>query len=94
MLFSVTLVSFTIQAEATQSTQGLLDLLQRRLPAHSNKFEFRVQGNHTLGVTNDKYVVSQTSAGKILVQGNSLSALGIGYVVSIAILSQPVLIKT
>ncbi|KAF7915552.1 uncharacterized protein EAE97_012191 [Botrytis byssoidea] len=69
----------TIFAKATeQSVQSLINLLERRLPAHVNDFEFRIKGNHTFGETNDEYVVSQTVAGKILIEGNSLSGIAAG----------------
>jgi len=67
---------------ATQSTKGILDLVQRRLPKHVNDFEFLVLVNGTANITkavNDNYVVSSTSDGKILVEGNSLSALSSGW---------------
>jgi alpha-N-acetylglucosaminidase len=66
---------------ATQSTQGILDLVQRRLPSHVNDFEFQLIANGTGNGTklvNDNYIVSSTSDGKILVEGNSLSALSSG----------------
>jgi alpha-N-acetylglucosaminidase len=66
---------------ATQSTNGILDLVQRRLPKHVDDFEFRVLANGTENSTkavNDNYVVSSTSDGKILVEGNSLSGLSSG----------------
>lgn len=78
LLFSAMIFNFIVQSEAAQSIQGLVDLLQRRLPDHVDDFEFQIRGNHTLGITNDEYVVSQTSVGKILVEGNSLSALASG----------------
>lgn len=83
LLFSIIIFIVAVQAEAAQSTQGLVDLLERRLPAHVDHFEFQIRGNYTLGVTNDEYAVSQTLTGKILVEGNSLSALASGYVTPI-----------
>lgn len=67
----------------TQSTQGILDLVARRLPSHVDSFEFRLTANESLPIivstkTNDVYQVSSTSNGKILVEGNSLSALSSG----------------
>ncbi|ESZ94395.1 hypothetical protein SBOR_5188 [Sclerotinia borealis F-4128] len=78
LLSSAMIFNVIVQAEAAQSTQGLVDLLHRRLPAHVDDFKFQIRRNHTLGVTNDEYVVSQTSRGMILVEGNSLSALASG----------------
>jgi alpha-N-acetylglucosaminidase len=66
---------------ATQSTQGILDLVQRRLPKHVDDFEFRILANGTENSTksvNDHYTLSSTADGKILVEGNSLSALSSG----------------
>lgn len=77
LIFAITF-NVIVQAEAAQSTQGLVELLKRRLPAHVNDFEFKIRGNHTLGATNDDYSVSQTCTGVILVEGNSLSALATG----------------
>lgn len=83
LLLSLGIFNFISQAKATKSAQGLVDLLQRRLPAHADDFEFQLRGDYTLGVTNDEYLVSQSSAGKILVEGNSLSALASGQVIQI-----------
>lgn len=61
-----------------QSTQGLVNLVKRRLPAHVNDFSFEIiPGNHTAGLTNDQYTV-KCDTGKVTVQGNSLSALSSG----------------
>ncbi|KAB8298656.1 hypothetical protein EYC80_000834 [Monilinia laxa] len=78
LLISLGIFDFIFQAKAAQSIQGLVDLLQRRIPAHADNFEFQLRGNYTLGITNDDYLVSQSSVGKILVEGNSLSALASG----------------
>lgn len=66
-----------------QSTQGIIDLVARRLPSHNDAFEFQLTANESLPLvvatkTNDDYRVSSTSNGKILVEGNSLSALSSG----------------
>ncbi|KAK4949695.1 hypothetical protein LTR10_011536 [Elasticomyces elasticus] len=58
-----------------QSTQGLVNLVKRRLPAHVDDFSFELApGKHTPGLTNDQYTV-KCDFGKVSVQGNSLSAL-------------------
>ena len=72
-----------IVTAASQSIQGILDLVQRRLPDHVGNFEFRLVGNEnaSFSVTtkeNDQYSVSSTAGGKILVEGNSLIALTSG----------------
>ena len=66
-----------------QSTQGIVDLVARRLPSHADAFEFQLKTNESFPVvvatkTNDEYRVSSTSDSKILVEGNSLSALSSG----------------
>jgi alpha-N-acetylglucosaminidase len=66
---------------ATQSTQGILDLVERRLPSHVDDFEFRLLANGTGNSTkhsNDNYIISSITDGRILVEGNSLSALASG----------------
>ncbi|KAE9375356.1 glycoside hydrolase family 89 protein [Stipitochalara longipes BDJ] len=67
---------------AAQSTQGILDLVQRRLPDHVDDFEFQlltnVKGNST-DPSNDNYIISSTINRKILIEGNSLSALASGF---------------
>ncbi|KKK12043.1 hypothetical protein P175DRAFT_0554948 [Aspergillus ochraceoroseus IBT 24754] len=60
------------------STRGIENLIQRRLPKHAHEFRFSLV-NDTRGETvNDSYVVSPMHDGKILVEGNSLSALSRG----------------
>lgn len=66
-----------------QSTQGIYDLLQRRMPLHAHRFELSLVesvGNSTGGY--DHYAVSSTSHGMILVEGRTLSALSSGYVIA------------
>lgn len=76
-----TLLSYMVIWAASiqcQSTQGLTDLVQRRLPNHVNGVSFElIPGNATPGVTNDRYAVS-CDTGKLSIQGNSLSALATG----------------
>ncbi|KUJ18115.1 putative alpha-N-acetylglucosaminidase [Mollisia scopiformis] len=65
------------------STQGIVDLVARRMPNHVDFFEFQLIGNKTVPAysaskANDEYMVSSTTDGKILVEGNSLSALASG----------------
>jgi alpha-N-acetylglucosaminidase len=72
-----------IVTATSQSIQGILDLVQRRLPDHVGNFEFRLveSGNASSPITtkeNDQYSVSSTTGGKILVEGNSLIALTSG----------------
>lgn len=72
-----------IVTATSQPIQGILDLVQRRLPDHVGSFEFRLVGNEntSFSVTtkeNDQYSVSSTPDGKILVEGNSLIGLASG----------------
>ena len=86
MQFSVCLVWLVtaVVAVRTQSTQGILDLVKRRLPDHVDIFEFRLTGNETFPIStairdiNDEYTISSTPEGKILVEGNSAIALASG----------------
>jgi alpha-N-acetylglucosaminidase len=74
-----------IAATETPSTAGLTDLVQRRIPQHVDSFIFQINANNTehsdvVSQTSrplDEYTVSSTS-GKILIEGNSLSALAAG----------------
>jgi alpha-N-acetylglucosaminidase len=71
-------------AVKAQSTQGILDLVKRRLPNNIGDFEFRLTGNETYPIStairevNDEYFVSSTPDGKVLVEGNSAIALASG----------------
>jgi alpha-N-acetylglucosaminidase len=72
-----------IVTATSQSIQGVLDLVQRRLPDHVGGFEFRLVGNGSASFSittkaNDQYSVSSTADGKILVEGNSVIALASG----------------
>ncbi|GFF94021.1 alpha-N-acetylglucosaminidase [Aspergillus udagawae] len=67
----------------SQSTQGIYNLLQRRMPQHADSFQFSLV--NATGVASDDggqpfdhYVVSTLSNGTVLVEGNSLSALSSG----------------
>ena len=67
-------------AASAQSVQGILDLVQRRLPNHVAEFTFSIV-NATAASPfkyNDEYTVSTSANGKILVEGNSLSAISMG----------------
>lgn len=78
MLFSsalIWLIGATVAVSA-QLTLGIVDLVKRRLPNHVDDFEFRLLGNQST-TSNDAYSVSSVD-GKILVEGNSLSALSSG----------------
>lgn len=79
MLYSqiVLLYGLLTGPSLAQSTQGIYDLVQRRMPQHADSFQFSV-----VNFTNqlqDHYVVSTLDNGTVSVQGNSLSALSSGY---------------
>ncbi|KAH8900379.1 putative alpha-N-acetylglucosaminidase [Thozetella sp. PMI_491] len=58
------------------STKGVEALVQRRLPQHAASFQFAIaNASDSSGSSLDSYTVSSTSDGKILVQGNTASAL-------------------
>lgn len=84
LLLYLTWLVTAVAVAIIQSTQGILDLVQRRLPDHVDGFEFRLTGNETFPITtairtvNDEYTISSTSDGKVLVEGNSVIALASG----------------
>ena len=75
---------------AAASTQGLYDLIERRLPGHSQDFAFQLNETLQLNETtrdNDHYTITTTFNGSIAISGNSVSALATGlrkYFVDIA----------
>ena len=80
-------VSAAFAAGLTASTDGIINLVKRRLPDHVDDFEFRLIGNVaefplTGQPAIDEYSVSSTLDGKILVEGNSPIALASGWVSS------------
>ena len=64
-------------------TEGIVNLVRRRLPDHVDKFLFSLNGsslNFTTGRHHqDAYTVSTQANGSIHVEGNSRSALAAGY---------------
>lgn len=63
------------------STQGLYDLVERRLPRNCHDFVFVLDDRATANATgraNDEYSVSTHPNGSIAITGNSLSALATG----------------
>lgn len=81
------LLGILCQFSVAVSTQGLRDLVKRRLPDHVDSFAFSL--NASFGTQdgnyirrNDHFEVSSASNGTILIQGNSLSALATGWAVS------------
>lgn len=61
-----------------QSTQGIYDLLQRRMPLHAHSFKFSLVESVGNATGYDQYAVSSMSHGRILVEGTTLSALSSG----------------
>lgn len=69
----------------SHSTEGIYDLVKRRLPNHVGKFEFSLvdDGGSVLNIpTNAEFVVT-AAEGIVRVEGNSLSALSSGYAESL-----------
>ena len=60
------------------STQGIYDLVRRRMPLHADSFELSIVDSINNATGYDQYAVSSTSDGKILVQGTTPSALSSG----------------
>lgn len=78
LLFWIALAGSTATA---QGVQGIVDLVQRRMPDHVDKFKFILHNassiaNHSNEL--DTYVVSSVPNGTIVVQGSTLSALSSG----------------
>jgi alpha-N-acetylglucosaminidase len=59
-----------------QSTEGISNLVKRRLPNHLAHFQFTLDTN--LEGKYDSYVVTNAPDGKVSVKGNTLSALSSG----------------
>lgn len=60
------------------STQGLYNLVQRRMPLHADFFEFFLVEPIGNGTVYDQYTILSTSEGKIRVEGTTVSALSSG----------------
>lgn len=66
---------------AAQSTEGLYNLVKRRLPNHVDDFRFDLK-NYTASKNGyDQFEVRTASNGTVLVEGNTVSALSSGYVI-------------
>jgi len=76
----LTVAAAVAAVSAGLSTSGVEALVERRLPQHASSFQFKLVNLST--AANDSYVVSNIDDGKILVQGNTLSALLSGYVLN------------
>ncbi|KAK8207568.1 putative alpha-N-acetylglucosaminidase [Phyllosticta capitalensis] len=63
---------------ATVSTQGLRDLVTRRMPDHAADFEFLLLNQTTNGTGYDHYAVSTPENGQVRIESTSLSGLASG----------------
>ncbi|KAF2788918.1 glycoside hydrolase family 89 protein [Melanomma pulvis-pyrius CBS 109.77] len=79
-VFSLIAVCWTVAA--TPSTQGLYDLVKRRLPSHCEDFVFFLDNStapsNSTGPGLDEYAISTLGNGSIAIEGSSLSALATG----------------
>ncbi len=65
-----------------QSTDGLYNLVKRRMPNHADHFHFTIDTSNLTGTEGyDQFEVSNAPDGKILIKGNTISALSSGYFV-------------
>jgi alpha-N-acetylglucosaminidase len=84
MLWTKLLIGLFAASGVAQSTDGLYDLVKRRLPNHVDDFRFSLVSNITEGNGGyDQFMVQEAPNGKVLVQGTSLSALSSGYAVKV-----------
>lgn len=69
-------VGAIVTQTSAPSTAGVEALVQRRLPHHSESFEFAiVNAPDSTELVNDTFKVSSTRNGKFLIQGNTVGAL-------------------
>lgn len=73
------LALFSTSYVVAQSTDGIYNLVKRRLPNHANDFHFSLRNITESSKKYDEFIVSTTVNGKVVVEGNSLSALSSGY---------------
>lgn len=65
-----------LASTSAHSTAGVEALVKRRLPQHSDKFEFAiVNAPDSKELANDTYSVTSTHDGRFLIRGNTVSAL-------------------
>ncbi|KAE8415222.1 hypothetical protein BDV36DRAFT_227068 [Aspergillus pseudocaelatus] len=89
-LLLIVLTRFLLLTTAAVSrqhpTQGIIDLVRRRLPDQVDNFVFSLNSSAPKSSTGnrdrDLYTVSTQTNGSILVEGNSRSALAAGYLIS------------
>ena len=74
-----TLLLFALPSDQA-TTAGIKELIARRLPNHVDKIQLQlIDEKGTNWTQNDQYSVSSASSGAILVEGNSVSAIAVGY---------------
>ncbi|KAJ5538772.1 hypothetical protein N7494_008251 [Penicillium frequentans] len=79
MLWTKLLIGLFAASGAAQSTDGLYDLVKRRLPNHVDNFRFSLVSNITGSNGGyDQFIVQDAPNGTVMVQGTSLSALSSG----------------
>ena len=66
-------------AAGAQSTDGVYNLVKRRLPNHANNFRFSLTSDLPDSNGYDKFTVQSVANGTVMIQGTSLSALSSGY---------------
>ncbi|KAJ5769528.1 hypothetical protein N7520_004087 [Penicillium odoratum] len=71
------LIGLFAASGVAQSTDGLYNLVKRRLPNHIDNFQFNLVSNIT-GNDYDQFTVRNSPNGTVIVQGTSLSALSSG----------------
>lgn len=92
MLWTKLLIGLFAASGAAQSTDGLYDLVKRRLPNHVDNFRFSLVSNITGSNGGyDQFIVQDAPNGTVMVQGTSLSALSSGYVVKVYLKTQHLL---
>jgi len=75
------LLAFVLSVQS-DSTQGLTDLVKRHLPIHAEDISFVLhEDDYTSGTSNDQYTV-RCDAGRVNVEGNSITALASGSVLA------------
>ena len=80
LLVSAVALATASSATSPPSTAGLSSLVQRRIPHHQNSFVFQLRSPYKTSLSRDadEYTVSADRGGRIIVEGNSLSALASG----------------
>lgn len=64
------------------STEGINDLIQRRMPHHTGCFELLLIDSFANSSGHDQYIISSTSTGKVLIEGITPIAIASGQVIT------------